>query len=107
LCPADPSVKEKPQVFLYASWGNLIIKMHHSTTRQTTQKISTNLDHHWSKKCLFFACKRIGFVHQELRDFVKMTLTRVESESPKIVTRVESLTRVALSLVLVWHICLV
>jgi len=26
---------------------------------------------------LFFVCKRTGFVHQELRDFAKMTLTRV------------------------------
>jgi len=76
----------------------------------------------------FFVCKRTGFVHQELSDFVKMTLSRVidcdsirvilwktwlessrvtiffkvtrdESKSPKIVTRVESLTRVTLSLV--------
>ena len=74
-------------------------------------------------------CKRPGFLRQRLRDFVKMTLTRVidmtriesshsvknvtrldssqhffnltrvESESPKIVIRVESLTRVTLSLV--------
>jgi len=77
----------------------------------------------------FFVCKRPGFLCQRLRDFVKMTLTRVidmtriesshsvknvtrldssqhffnltrvESESPKIVIRVESLTRVTLSLV--------
>jgi len=64
-----------------------------------------------AKNAHFFVCKRTGFVHQGLRDFVKMTLTRVESfcekrdssrvtiflvvtqvesESPKIVTRVES-----------------
>ena len=78
----------------------------------------------------FFVCKRTGFVHQELRYFEKMTLTRVtdfdssrlilwktwlesrtiflnvtrvESESTKIVTRVESLTRVTLSLILGIH----
>ena len=49
LCPADPSVKAKSQVFLFASWGNFILKMQHSTTRQAKQKISANLDHHWSK----------------------------------------------------------
>jgi len=80
-----------------------------------------------AKNAHFFMCKRTAFVHQKLRDFVKMTLTRaidcdlcrtesfcvkrdssrvtiflnvtrVESESPKVVTRVESLTRVTLSL---------
>jgi len=51
-----------------------------------------------AKNAHFFVCKRTGFVHQELRDFVKMTLTRVSShwvwlESShfvKNVTRVES-----------------
>jgi len=63
------------------SWGNLILKMQHSTTGQAKQKISVNLDNHWSKKCLFLCvhCKRIGFFHQELRDFAKMTLTWVSS----------------------------
>jgi len=46
LCPADPSVKAKFQVFLYASWGNLILKMQHSTTRQAKEKISANIDNH-------------------------------------------------------------
>jgi len=32
-----------------------------------------------AKNAYFFVCKRTGFVHQELRDFVKMTLTRVSS----------------------------
>ena len=54
--------------------------MQHATTRQAKQNISANLDHHWSKKCYFFVCKRSGFVHQELRDFVKMALTRVSSD---------------------------
>jgi len=30
-----------------------------------------------TKNAYFFVCKRTGFVHHELRDFVKMTLTRV------------------------------
>jgi len=32
-----------------------------------------------SKNAHFFICKRAGFVYPRLRDFVKMTLTRVES----------------------------
>jgi len=32
-----------------------------------------------AKNSHFFVCKRTGFVHQEFRDFVKMTLTRVSS----------------------------
>ena len=72
-------MKAKSQVFLYASWGNLILKMQHGTTRQAKQKISATLYHHWSKNAYFFVCKRPEFIHQELKDFVKMTLTRVES----------------------------
>jgi len=129
LCPADPSLKAKSQVFICASWGKLILKMQRSTTRQAKEKISANLDHRWSKKCLFLCVQTNWVVHQEqeLIDFVKMTLTRVidcessrvilwktrlessrvtillnvtrvESESSKIVTRVESLTRITLSL---------
>ena len=69
---------------------------------------------------IFFVCKRTVFVHQELRDFVKMTLTRVSSHwlwlecsqvaifpnvtgvrvtKNRVLSRVESLTRVTLSLV--------
>ena len=98
LCSADASVKAKSQVSLDASWGHLILKMQHSTTRQAKQKISANIDHHWNKNCSFFVGKRTGFVHQKLRDFVKMTLTRVSSHwlwlessySVKNVTGVES-----------------
>jgi len=32
-----------------------------------------------AKNAYFFVCKRTGFIHQELRDFVKMTPTRVSS----------------------------
>jgi len=32
-----------------------------------------------AKNVYFFVCKRTGFFHQELRDFVKITLIRVES----------------------------
>ena len=100
----------------------LILKMWHRTTSQAKQKICANLDHHWSKNAHFFKCTRSGFVYQELRDFVKMTLTRVPSlwlwlesshhfsqrDSSRVrVTRnrdsswVESLTRVTLSLPLI------
>jgi len=63
LCPGDPSVKAKSQVSLYASLGNLIFEMQHSTNRQAKQKNSANLDHPWSKYPHFFVCKRSGFVH--------------------------------------------
>jgi len=127
--PTDPSVKAKSQVCLYASRGHLILKMQHSTTRQSKQKISPNLGHHWSKKSLFLCVKtnwicasgtqrfckndsdpsleslivtRVESICKK-RDSSRVTIffnvTRVESESPKIVTRVESLTRVTLSLV--------
>jgi len=91
-------MKAKCQVYLYARWRNLILKMQHITTTQSKQKICADLDHHWSNKCYFFVCKRTGFVHQELNDIVNMTLTRFSShwlwlESShfvKNVTRVES-----------------
>ena len=43
LCSADPSVKAKAQISLYASWGNSVLKMQHSTTRQEKQKILSSL----------------------------------------------------------------
>jgi len=42
-----------------------------------------------AKNAHSFVYKRTGFVHQELRDFVKMTLTQVSSHWLN-VTRVES-----------------
>jgi len=50
-----------------------------------------------AKNAHFFVCKRTGFVHEELKDFVKMTLTLVSSHwmwletshSVKNVTRIE------------------
>jgi len=73
------------------------LKMQHSTTRQAKQKISLKIINK-AKSGHFFVCKWIGFVHQELRAFVKMPLTRVwshwlwlePSPSVKNVTRVES-----------------
>jgi len=53
LCPADLSVKVKSQMYLCASWGHLILKMWHRTTRQAKQKNLANLNHHWSEKCSF------------------------------------------------------
>jgi len=118
--PTDPSVKAKSQVCLYASWGHLILKMQHSTTRQSKQKISPILDHHWSKKSSFL-CEQTDWVCPsgtqrfckndsdsilesltvtrdeslcEKRDSTRVStffnVTRVESESSKNVTRVES-----------------
>jgi len=61
LCPAYLSVKAKSQVFLCASWENLILEMQHSTTRLAKEKISANLNHHSSKKCLFL-CVQTNWV---------------------------------------------
>ena len=61
LCTTDPSVKAKSQVSLYASLGNLIVKIQHSTRRQAKKKICANLDHHWSKKCSFL-CGQTNWV---------------------------------------------
>jgi len=98
LCSADPSVKAKSQVSLYASWGCLILKMQHSTTRQTKQKICANLDHHWSKKCSFLCVQTKWVGLSGTQRFCKndsdsslesLTVTRVESRhSVKNVTRV-------------------
>jgi len=63
-----------------------------STTKQAKHKICVHLDHRWNKIAQFFVCKRSEFVHQELRDFVKMTLIRVSShwlwlESSRVILR--------------------
>jgi len=81
-------VKAKSQVSLYASWGNLILKMQHSTTRQAKQKISSNLDHHWSKKYSFLCVQRNWVYPSGTQRFCKndsdssfesLSVTRVES----------------------------
>jgi len=112
-------VKAKSQVYLYARWGNLILKMQHSTSRQAKQKICANLDHHWSKKCSFL-CVQTNWVcplgtqryckNDSDSSLESLTVTRVESfcekrDSSRVrvttnhdSTRVESLTRVTLSL---------
>jgi len=98
--PTDPSVKAKFQVCLYTSWGHLILKMKHSTTRQSKQKISPNLDHHWSKNSSFL-CVQTNWVcssgtqrlckNDSDSSLKSLTVTWVESShSVKNVTRVES-----------------
>ena len=78
---------------LYASWGNVILKMQHSTTRQTKQKISANLDHHWSEKCCFLYVQTNWICPSRTQRFCKY-----DSDSSHWL-RFESLTRVTLSLV--------
>jgi len=94
--------------------------MQHSATRQPNRTFPPILIITEAKSAHFFVCKRTGFVHQELRDFVNMTLTRViDCNSSRVilwetwlewnrvtiflnVTRVESqkiVTRVTLSLI--------
>jgi len=98
LCPADPSVKAKSQVSLYASWGHLILKMQHSTTTQAKQKIYANLDHHWSKKRSYLCVQTNWVCPSRTQRFCKndsdsslesSTVTRVK-HSVKNVTRLES-----------------
>jgi len=85
--------------------------MQHSTIRQAKQKISANLDHHWSKKCLLLCVQTNWVFPSGTQRFCKnhsdssrvipwktwlepshhfLNVTRVESKSPKIVTRVVS-----------------
>ena len=94
--------------------------MQHSTTREAKQKICANLDHHWSKKCLFLSVQTNWVGPSRAQRFCKndsdpsleslivtrvilwktwlesgrvsifLKVSRVESELPKIVTRVES-----------------
>jgi len=72
--------------------------MQRSTTRQAKQKISANLDHHWSKKRLFLCVQTNWVCPSGTQRFGKMTLTLVSSHwlwldsshSVKNVTRVES-----------------
>ena len=79
-----------------ASWGNLILKMQHNTSKQAKQKISANLDHHSSKKCSFL-CVQTNWVCPSgtqrfcKNDFVSSHWLWLESShSVKNVTRVES-----------------
>jgi len=129
LCSADPSVKAKSQVSIYASWGHFILKMQHTTTRQTN-KICANPDHHWSKKCSFLCVQTKWVGPSGTQRFCKndsdsslesLTVTRVESSHSvnfsqrdsswvrvtknRDSRRVESLTRVSLSLVKIREIC--
>jgi len=51
-----------------------------------------------AKNAHFFVCKRTGFVHQRLRDFVKMTLTRVsDCDSGRVESFCENVSRPFLS----------
>jgi len=127
--PCWPLSESKVSGLPFCKLGKLILKMQHSTTRQAKQKISANRDHHWSKKCLFLCVQTNWLYPSGTQRFCKndsdsslesltvtrlilrktwlqssqvtvfLNLTRVESESPKIVTWVESMTRVTLSLV--------
>jgi len=66
LCPTEPSVKAKSQVYLYAKWGHISLKCSIAKIDRQNRKFAQIL-----------IIKRTGFVHQELKDIVKMTLTRV------------------------------
>jgi len=94
---ADPSVKEKSQVSLCASWGAWSLKCSIERLDRQNRKFAPILIITEAKSAHFFKCTRSGFVYQELRDFVKMSLTRVtifgvstRVTLRKIVTRLES-----------------
>ena len=112
-------MKGKSQVYICASWGHLILKCSIAQLDKQKRKFAPILTITEAQNAHFFVCKRNGFVHQELEDIVKMTLTRVKSFCKKRdsshhftqhdLTRVrvtinrdsswvESLTRVTLSL---------
>jgi len=91
-------VKAKPQVFFTQVGETLSLKCSIARLDRQNRKFPPILIITEAKNVHFFACKRSGFVHQELRDFVKVTLTRVSSswlwlesgQSVENVTRVES-----------------
>jgi len=91
-------VKEKSQVYLCASWGVWSLQCSIERLDRQNRKFAPILIITEAKNAHFFKCTRSRFVYQELRDFVKMTLTRFSSNwrwlesshSVKNVTRVES-----------------
>jgi len=60
--------------------SNLILKCNIARLDRQNRKFLPVLIITEAKSAHFFVCKRTGFVHEELRDFVKMTLTRVSSQ---------------------------
>jgi len=61
-------------------WNNCSLKCSIIRPDSQKRKYPPIFDHHWSKKTLLYrTCKQIRFVHQRLRDFVKITLARVSS----------------------------
>ena len=89
LCPVVPSVKEKSHVYLCASWDAWSLKCNMERLDRQNRKFAPILITTEAKNAHFFKCTRSGFIYQEIRDFVKMTLTRVSSHFVKNVTRVE------------------
>jgi len=118
MCPAQPSVRAKSQVSFYASWGNFILKMQHCTTRQAKTENFRQLNWVCPSGNLRF-CKtdsdanlesltvtRVPSTHS-VKNVTRVVLSYLISQRDssrvrvtKIVTRVESLTRVTLSLIL-------
>ena len=111
LCPSGPLVKSKSQVYLCASYEYLTLGYSITRLESQNRKFAPILIITGPKNDHFCVCKQTGFVDQRLSDFAKMTLTRVsshwlwlesirvtiflnvtrvESESPKIVTRFNS-----------------
>ena len=89
-------MKAKSQVCFYAIWEHLILKMQHSATRQSKQKISPNLDNHWSKKSSFLCVQTNWVCPSGTQRFSKNDsdsshwLWLESSHSVKNVTRAES-----------------
>ena len=76
MCPVDPSVKEKSQVYLCARGirSTSVQRLDRQNRKFAPILIITE-----AKNANIFKCIRNGFIYQKFRDFVKMTLTRVSS----------------------------
>ena len=81
LCPSGRSVKSKFQVYIYASYECLTLRIYSSITRLESQnrKFPPILIITGPKNDHFFVCKQTRFVDQRLWDFANMTLTRISS----------------------------
>jgi len=93
-----PQWKAKSQLYLCAGWDTWSLKCSKVQLDNQKRKSVPILFVTEAKNAHFFVCKRTGYVHQRLRDFVKRTLTQVlshwlwleSSHSAKNVIRVES-----------------
>ena len=75
-----PQWEKNLRSYLCASWGTWSLKCSIERLHRQNRKFALILIITEAKNAHFFKCKRTGFVHPRLRDFVKITLTQVSSQ---------------------------